>query len=106
MPSTVSFICYETYRYVLLPGLNEIYTCYIYSFLKCEPVFVLVMTVFKEREMDARYNPFSCCLLSDCCQKINVTDSCMEACVTGNFQSVYQCEADYSKILTCASGIG
>nr|XP_011432114.2 Ig-like and fibronectin type-III domain-containing protein 1 isoform X2 [Crassostrea gigas]XP_011432115.2 Ig-like and fibronectin type-III domain-containing protein 1 isoform X2 [Crassostrea gigas]XP_034314784.1 Ig-like and fibronectin type-III domain-containing protein 1 isoform X2 [Crassostrea gigas] len=40
---------------------------------------------------------------TDCCQKINVTDSCMEACVTGNFQSVYQCEADYSKILTCAS---
>lgn len=50
-------------------------------------------------------NPSYCCLLSDCCQKINVSDKCMDPCVNGDFQSVYKCEADYSKILTCASGM-
>lgn len=69
MLSIVFFICYEIYRYVLLFGLNEIYICYIYLFLKCELVYVLVMIVFKEREMDVRYNLFSCCLyvFLDCC---------------------------------------
>nr|XP_022317210.1 Ig-like and fibronectin type-III domain-containing protein 2 [Crassostrea virginica]XP_022317211.1 Ig-like and fibronectin type-III domain-containing protein 2 [Crassostrea virginica] len=40
---------------------------------------------------------------TDCCQNANISDNCMNACMKGEFQSVYRCEDDYPKILTCAA---
>ncbi|XP_062589664.1 Ig-like and fibronectin type-III domain-containing protein 2 [Saccostrea cucullata] len=40
---------------------------------------------------------------TDCCHNINISSDCLDACLNGDFQSVYKCETDYNKILTCAS---